>query len=137
MKLYLAGPMSGYKDHNYPAFHAAAARLRAAGHQVINPAELNPENEGMQGITPKPIWRNSMKRDLPQLLTCDAVAVLPDWEKSRGARLEVFVAATLGMTIFLEIGQGMGPPSIQLHPFNGGKVALIKELLEYPRAEEP
>lgn len=41
-KIYLAGPMSGLPDLNYPAFHAAAAKLRAMGHVVLNPAE-NPE----------------------------------------------------------------------------------------------
>lgn len=30
-RTYIAGPMSNCPDYNYPAFHAAAARLRAAG----------------------------------------------------------------------------------------------------------
>lgn len=38
-RLYLAGPMTGLPDFNYPAFHAAAAAWRAAGWTVANPAE--------------------------------------------------------------------------------------------------
>ena len=43
LKVYLAGPMAGYKDHNFPAFNAKAAELRALGHEVFNPAEIEPE----------------------------------------------------------------------------------------------
>lgn len=41
MKLYIAGPMTGLPDLDFPAFHEAAAKLRAQGHEVINPAEIN------------------------------------------------------------------------------------------------
>jgi hypothetical protein len=38
-RVYLAGPMTGLPEFNYPAFNAEAARLRALGYQVENPAE--------------------------------------------------------------------------------------------------
>lgn len=38
-RIYLAGPMTGLPEHNFPAFHAEAARLRGLGYQVENPAE--------------------------------------------------------------------------------------------------
>ena len=41
MRIYLSGCMTGCPDHNRPAFDAAAKRLRAQGHFVINPAELS------------------------------------------------------------------------------------------------
>ena len=44
MKIYIAGPMSGYEDLNYPAFAQTAAVLRNAGHEVVSPAELNPDS---------------------------------------------------------------------------------------------
>ena len=37
--IYIAGPMSGKVDHNYPAFHAAAKFLREKGWTVFSPAE--------------------------------------------------------------------------------------------------
>lgn len=42
MRLYLAGPMSGIKGFNFPAFHAAAKVLRAAGYIIVSPAETDP-----------------------------------------------------------------------------------------------
>jgi hypothetical protein len=102
MKFYLAGPMTGYPRHNYPAFHAAAARLRARrGHDCVNPAEVNPESEVIGSDLPsEQLWRSCMKRDLPMMIQCDAVAVLPGWKRSRGARLEVSLAAALDMPIY-------------------------------------
>ena len=100
MKIYLAGPMSGIKDHNYPAFHAAAAALRARGLECINPAEVNPDMAVLGATaTPEVLWRRCMVRDIPHLLTCNAIMLLPGWQNSRGARLEVLIAIALGFTI--------------------------------------
>jgi len=38
-RIYISGPMTGLPEHNFPAFHAAAERLRKAGWEVNNPAE--------------------------------------------------------------------------------------------------
>ena len=38
MIVYIAGPMTGLPDLNYPAFNAAEEALTAAGHAVLNPA---------------------------------------------------------------------------------------------------
>jgi hypothetical protein len=89
--VYLAGPMSGLPGWNYPAFHQAAAALRAAGYQVVNPAE--------NGLPPEAHWEHHMRRDLAALVTCGRVATLPGWQSSRGAQLEVHVAHTLHMTV--------------------------------------
>jgi hypothetical protein len=91
MKIYLAGPMTGYPDFNFPAFHAAAKKIRDEGHECVNPAEIVSDT-----TTP---WVDCMKRDIAGLLTCEAVATLPGWEKSKGASLEVLIAKTLGMTL--------------------------------------
>jgi uncharacterized protein DUF4406 len=89
---YLAGPMAGYPDHNHPAFHEAAAKLRACGHTIVSPAEYG--NLTQLG------WQQVMKRDIHALLWCDTVIVLPGWEKSRGARLETGIAWDLEMPIY-------------------------------------
>ncbi|WP_457825134.1 DUF4406 domain-containing protein, partial [Staphylococcus aureus] len=34
-RIYVAGPMSGLPELNFPAFHAAAAELRAQGFDVV------------------------------------------------------------------------------------------------------
>lgn len=87
MKIYIAGPMSGLPRFNYPAFNAEAERLRSLGYQVENPAE-NPEQDH---------WQDYMRVAIPQMLTCDAVALLPDWHKSVGAELEHYIATSIGM----------------------------------------
>jgi hypothetical protein len=89
MKLYLAGPMTGYKGLNFAAFHAEAARLRELGHEVVNPAEINPD--------PSTAWVDCMRADIKILVSCDSVALLDGWTASRGARLEHHIAMELGM----------------------------------------
>lgn len=92
LRLYIAGPMTGHKDLNFPAFHAAAAKVRALGHEAINPAEVNPD--------PEMKWADAMKADIPQLLTCDGLVALPGWTTSKGAKLEMHIAVQLGMKVF-------------------------------------
>lgn len=103
MKLYLAGPMTGYKDLNFPLFHAETARLRALGYEVVNPAEIN----GDSGAR----WEDCMRQDIAQLVTCDGVACLPMWTTSRGARLEVHIGTTLAMSVRMasELVEGPAP----------------------------
>jgi hypothetical protein len=91
--IYLAGPMTGLPDLNFPAFHAAAAKLRSAGHLVINPAEINSDQNAN--------WADCMRADIPALLKCSCIALLPGWENSKGARLERHIAAELGMEVRL------------------------------------
>ncbi|HIE6232341.1 TPA: DUF4406 domain-containing protein [Pseudomonas aeruginosa] len=88
-RIYLAGPMTGLPEHNFPAFHAEAARLRSLGYQVENPAE--------HGEIPGFEWADYLRLDLQKLLTCQAIALLPGWTTSRGALLERYVAFQLGM----------------------------------------
>ena len=59
-RIYIAGPCTGYPDLNFPAFHAAAARLRAAGHHVENPAEINAD--------PSAEWLDCMRADIAREL---------------------------------------------------------------------
>lgn len=98
MKIYLAGPMRGYPDHNYSAFTAATCALRALGHVVFSPHEF----DETVGFTPMKdeSTKAYMRYDLPKLLAQDAVVVLPGWEKSVGASLEVHVAQTCEMPVY-------------------------------------
>jgi hypothetical protein len=91
MKLYIAGKMTGEPELNFPAFHREAANYRAQGHEVINPAEINPD--------PAAGWLACMREDIKQLVDCDAIAMLPGWETSKGACLERTIANSLGLKI--------------------------------------
>lgn len=90
-KIYVAGPMSGLPGLNFPAFHVTAAALRAQGHTVINPAEINPDLGAK--------WEDCMRADIAQLVTCDSIYLLAGWERSRGAALEHHIAFALGLDI--------------------------------------
>lgn len=101
MNIYLAGPMRGYPEFNFPAFHAAAKELRSRGHFVFNPAETDHKDSALllQGKT-LPL-REYMKTDLRWIMEhAEAVVVLEGWEKSEGASLEVHVAKTLGIPVW-------------------------------------
>lgn len=89
-RIYLAGPMSGIKDFNFPAFHERADSLAAQGYDVVNPATHGDVES----------WDFYIRKDLKLLLDCDAVAVLPGWRASKGASLEVHVARTLDMPVY-------------------------------------
>lgn len=93
MRIYIAGPMRGIPSFNFPAFNAAAKRLREMGHEVFNPAEADVESDGFDPDKDEPKgMAHYMARDLPEVCRSNAVAVLPGWEKSRGACTEVYVA---------------------------------------------
>lgn len=87
-KLYLSGPMTGVPDLNRPAFNAAAKALRAKGYIVVNPPELDKHN-------PQRSWEGCLRRDIVELMGCSLIATLPNWRKSRGATLEVFIGKAL------------------------------------------
>lgn len=91
MKVYLSGPMAGLPEHNFPAFHAHAELLRGAGFEVVNPADLNPD--------PGKSWEECLRTDLRELCGCDAIALMPGWERSKGANLELHVAHRLGLEV--------------------------------------
>ena len=91
-RIYIAGPMTGHIELNFPAFHAAAARIREAGHVAINPAEINPDASMS--------WKECMRSDIAALVTCDAIHLLPGWENSKGATLEAHIAERLEIEVF-------------------------------------
>jgi hypothetical protein len=101
MKVYIAGPMTGFPEWNFPAFDAAAEALAAAGHEPVNPADMDREI----GFDPAAVevsdcfLRDALRRDLSAICDCDAIAMLPGWEHSGGARIEWALATHLGLEV--------------------------------------
>lgn len=91
-KLYLAGPMTGIDDFNFPAFHRAATFLRSLDIEVINPAE---NFDGDQTLS----WQTYLREAIKQVASSDGVVLLPGWELSKGATLERHIAEELGLEI--------------------------------------
>lgn len=102
---YLAGPMTGYPQFNFPLFHSAAAALRAGGFDIISPAEQDSPAVQAAAIASKTgaldangqiageTWGEILARDVRIVADqIQGIIFLPDWPKSRGARLEAYVA---------------------------------------------
>lgn len=111
--IYLAGPMRGKANFNFPAFDFAAQKLRAEGHEVFSPAdndrkmgvpkEENPTGDesivaAKTGLTARDFF------DADTHYICrgaNAVALLPGWENSQGACAERLLGIALGHTIIV------------------------------------
>jgi hypothetical protein len=101
-RIYIAGPMRGYPLFNFPLFDAVAAMWRTWGWEVVNPAEVDREQDGLDPENPLPErpFSEYMRRDIELILTVDAIAFLPAWERSQGARIEHTVATALGLKLY-------------------------------------
>ena len=95
MKVYISGKITGDADYKQK-FKTAQNSLESAGFEVFNPAEQ--EDTGKS-------WTWYMRKDIAGLMECDAIFLLKDWEESRGARLEYYIAQQLEMKIFREVEQ--------------------------------
>ncbi len=91
MRIYLAGPMRGIPDFNYPAFFKYAHELRSQGHEVFNPAEIGIHQDEIREIMAVETGWICRK--------AEAVYLMPGWEKSRGARAEQALAEALDLKI--------------------------------------
>lgn len=92
LKIYIAGPMTGYPDYNRAAFNAKASELMAEGHIVLNPAVL-----------PGSLCQSEyMDICLAMVRSADAIYLLNRWEESIGARAEHALAEKLGLTVIYE-----------------------------------
>ena len=117
--LYLSGPMSHLPAFNYPAFDAAAAALRAAGHSIISPAEFDSPDERARILMCEdgkqwpgaPSWGSYLSRDVRLVADeCEGIVFLPGWDKSRGARLEAMVGVLCGHKFAIYTGTQTDPP---------------------------
>lgn len=91
MKYYLAGPMAGIPEYNWPLFKHVTKHLRSIGMEIYCATE--------SGGNPNKTYIESLKLSLIHLLKCDNILLLPDWSKSRGATLECLLAFLLRYTL--------------------------------------
>ena len=82
MRGYIAGPMRGHERWNFPAFDECRDRGKALGHDMVSPADMD-RALGFDEFDPiLPAWfdyREALRRDLIELLICDAIVMLPGW----------------------------------------------------------
>ena len=122
--------MTGIADFNRRAFREAAERLEAAGFTVVTPLAVA---ERWGDECPH---RWYMREALHQIATADVVALLPGWERSRGAVVEWRIAELLGlpaMSVDLLLGVNMVPG----HPIEQDSYARELTAARRSRAKIP
>jgi hypothetical protein len=118
MRIYIAGPMRGIKDFNFPKFDEVAQRLRSEGHTVYSPAE---HDRDVYGDTFKS--ETGDEADLENgfnladafqwdtsIIThyVNAVVFLPGYAKSQGAMCEMSIAKLMGRQLLDEYLRPLG-----------------------------
>lgn len=91
MKIYISGPITGKPNLNRDAFARAAAAIRAAGREPVNPHDLTAH------LGDDAPWEEYMKVCIAELVTCDDIFMLAGWRNSVGAQHEASIARLLNI----------------------------------------
>ncbi len=142
MKLYLAGPMSGYPDQNAAEFDRVAQILRDMGHEVFSPAEQDRKLGYVPGrpeTRPETLallnFADVMRQDLQEVLAADGAVFLDGWFKSNGAVLERIVAESTGRVCYrLQfVDRDFGLALVEMPPFRHDAVYRMGQEAGYAR----
>ncbi len=104
-RVYLSGPITTDPDH---LLHFAEAGVFIAdrGETPVDPHDIPPACEDFRCLVDAPAathgthsWSCYLRGDIIVLMQCDEVALLPGWERSKGAQLEQFVARSVGIPV--------------------------------------
>ena len=95
-KVYISGPITGKYESNRAAFQGMEDWLTEQGARVYNPQR----NQVPKGTVKADIWSVMMRKSLEDIVKCDSIVMLVDWEDSRGAALEYQIASELAMKIY-------------------------------------
>lgn len=94
-RIYISLPISHYDLEERKQYAQKVEDALSHFYEVVNPLK--------NGIPEDADWRVHMKKDLQDLLTCDAIYLCKDWEKSKGCKLEFDVATTCNIQHFYEV----------------------------------
>lgn len=90
-KVYISGKVTGLPwEEVEDKFRQAADLVRFHGSLAVVPIHYCRKEWS---------WAECMKRCLGLLLECDKVLLLPDWKRSRGAKIEALVAVACGIPV--------------------------------------
>lgn len=104
-RIYIAGPMRGYAQFNFPAFDAARDALNELGYEAVSPADLDraagfDETATDTTTVSDEQLRAAIARDCVAICSCNAIALLPGWEDSGGVKVELTLTRFLGIIEF-------------------------------------
>jgi hypothetical protein len=101
-KVYIAGPMAGVKDFNFPMFFKVEKWLKSWGFEVSNPAGKQCNKDEKPDLEKTPVtWGGTdtrrtagevFKQDFMDIMDGEAIVLLPGWVGSSGALVEFEVA---------------------------------------------
>lgn len=97
MKIYIAGPISGTTDYE-ECFEEAERAIQRKGHEAINPVHIRSVIET--------VGANALRYDKLMNIckalvdACDAIYMMPGWQRSNGARQEHDEAVNHGLKFF-------------------------------------
>ncbi len=100
--IYISGPMRGIPRFNFAAFDFAEDLWTSMGYTVLNPASRgwgSGDPATGTGVTEYEV-QEWLRADIREITQCDAIALLPGWEESEGAKLEAAVAFAIGLDFF-------------------------------------
>lgn len=102
MRIYIAGPINGYEDLNKQSFELAKLMLQEMGFEPVSPLDIGPlpSPHVCRGEPTSHSEHNYgcyMIPDLKALLDCDGYTLLPNWDRSKGAKVEYIVAQICGL----------------------------------------
>lgn len=123
---YICGPMTGLPNYNFAAFDKARDLGLLLGYDTISPADMDREVSGIDILTDPEGWKryrtenptfldHTIDRDMGVIRHLlkpergDGLALLPGWQKSKGANAEISFARWRGLKFvdaesFLPIG---------------------------------
>lgn len=116
--------MTGIAEHNAPAFRDAADDLRARGHEIVSPVEMD-EADGFDFSRPleREEYLSFLRRDVERIAGSMATGELhggvglAGWEQSEGATLEAHTIRALGGKVlrYPDLGPLRHPGSDRFH----------------------
>lgn len=96
MRIYIAGPISTLPlETAQRNFLEAKANIQLSGHTAVNPMGLRHEHDKS--------WESYMKACIAEMVTCDVILLLPQWQQSKGARIERNLAKSLKIPVWKKI----------------------------------
>ena len=112
MRVYISGKIGEEKPSRatLAKFKEAEDFLKEKGHEVFNPTTSGlgkyAESLARAAEYETSFYQEILLLDLAQLSQCDAVLMLPDWHQSPGTKVELMLAAALGIPIYSRAPNG-------------------------------
>jgi hypothetical protein len=94
-RVYISLPIAHYDLNERKEYAQRVEDMLSHFYSVVNPFK--------NGLPEDADWKVHMRKDIQDLLTCDAIFMCNGWETSVGCKLEFDVATSCGLEVLYEI----------------------------------